>query len=159
MVWGGTDGCSQDSGLRSTFEETQGIGVDRQTATINHAKMGWVQRSWVGQTDGRSQDSGVRSTLKETQGTGEDGQMDTINHVQMGWVQRSRSYNRLGRTYGRTCSRKETKVNTQGDPKDWGGRTDGHHQPRPDGLSSTVKELQQVGWDGQTDTLNRVRLG
>jgi len=50
---GWTDGHIQQGevGLRSTLNETQGIVVDRQTATINHAKMGWVQWSGVGQTD------------------------------------------------------------------------------------------------------------
>lgn len=42
---------------------------------------------------------------------------------------------------------------------DWGGQTDGHHQPRQDGLGLTVKKLQQVRCDRQMDALNRVRLG
>jgi len=40
MVWGGTDGCSQDSGLRSTVKETQGTEEDGQMDTINHVLMG-----------------------------------------------------------------------------------------------------------------------
>jgi len=35
-------------------------------------------------------------------------------------------------------SRQRAKVNIRGDPRDRGGQTDGHHQPRQDGLGSTV---------------------